>query len=141
METPYIDFMESHHAKSGKRYRNLLAWKACDHLVMEVYRVSTNWPNHELYGLISQSRRAAFSAASNIAEGSGKRGYRELRRYLDISLGSLSELSYALSVACRLGYLSEQAFIEIDECVEKAGRITFGFARSIDRKVEEAKIR
>lgn len=81
------------------------AWKACHALALEVYRVTESFPNHERYGLTSQARRAAFSAAANIVEGSAKRGRREFRRYLDISLGSLAEVSYVLRLAEDLGLI------------------------------------
>ena len=77
-----------------KRYERLEAWQAAHQLVLLTYRVTKTFPREELYGLTSQARRAAFAVAANIAEGSAKRGPREFRRYLDISVGSLSELSY-----------------------------------------------
>ena len=61
-------------------YERFRAWQACDALVIAVYRVSGLFPKHELYGLTSQTRRAAVSAAVNIAEGSAKHGPREFRR-------------------------------------------------------------
>jgi hypothetical protein len=51
-------------------YERFRAWQACDQLVLAVYRATSGFPRHELYGLTSQARRAAFSAAANIAEGS-----------------------------------------------------------------------
>jgi four helix bundle protein len=80
-------------------YERLDAWNRCHELVLKVYAVTRDWPRYEQYGLISQVRRAAVSAATNIAEGGAKRGPREFRRYLDISLGSLSEVSYLLRLA------------------------------------------
>ena len=77
-------------------YERFDAWQVCHKLVLEVYRSTKDFPGSERYGLRSQARRAAFSAAANIAEGSAKHGVREFRRYLDISIGSLSELAYAL---------------------------------------------
>jgi len=72
----------------------LEAWQAAHQLVLLTYRVTKIFPREELYGLTSQARRAAFSVAANIAEGSAKKGPREFRRYLDIAVGSLSELAY-----------------------------------------------
>jgi len=86
-------------------YERFHAWQACHELAVAVYRTTT-FPRHELYGLTSQARRAAFSAAANIAEGSAKRGAREFRRYLDISIGSLSELAYALQARRGLKFLT-----------------------------------
>lgn len=119
---------------SGKRYEGLLAFQACDQLVVEVYTAVQSWPKYELYGLVSQVRRCAFSTAANIAEGAGKRGYGEFRRFLDISLGSLSELSYILRLAHRLEYLSSEEYDRLERLLEEAGKLTFSLARSIDRR-------
>ena len=89
-------------------YERFEAWKLCHALVIETYRVTERFPKREIYGLAAQARRVSFSAAANIAEGSGKRGPREFRRYLDISLGSLAELSYIFRVAHDLGYLTPE---------------------------------
>ena len=89
----------------GSSYRDLLAWKECHQLVLDVYQATRAFPKYELYGLTSQARRAAFSAAANIVEGSSRRGRNEFRRFLDIAVGSLSELEYAIEVANALGYI------------------------------------
>lgn len=75
-------------------YEKFAAWRVAHELALEVYRVSDHWPKSELYGLTAQTRRAALSAPTNIAQGAAKRGKAEFGRYLDIALGSLSELSY-----------------------------------------------
>jgi four helix bundle protein len=74
-------------------FEKLAAWQACHRLALHVYRVTRRFPTEERYGLIAQMRRAAVSAATNIAEGSAKRGQREFRRYLDNACGSLAELA------------------------------------------------
>src|SRR5207248_8682002 len=73
-------------------YERFAAWRECHALALEVYRATRSFPKEELYGLTSQTRRAAFSAAANIVEGSAKHGALEYRRFLDISIGSLAEL-------------------------------------------------
>src|SRR5438094_6927158 len=95
-------------------YENLVAWRECHALTLCVYRVTRGFPKDELYGLTSQARRAAFSAAANIAEGAAKRGPNEFRRFLDVSLGSLAELAYALRLSRELGLLSDQNRTEGD---------------------------
>src|SRR5690349_9095926 len=99
-------------------YERFQAWRACDDLTVAVYQATEAFPRHERYGLTSQARRAAFSAPANIAEGSAKRGGREFRRYLDITIGSLSELAYALHLARRLGYLSATGWGDLDHLRE-----------------------
>jgi len=113
-------------------YERLHAWKACDDLTVAVYKVTRAFPREELYGLTSQARRAAVSAAANIAEGSAKRGPREFRRYLDISIGSLSELANLLHVAKRLEYLTLEAWHEVDELRSKASRLTWHLYKSMN---------
>ena len=106
---------------------------ACHELVLSVYRVSSAWPSAERYGLTSQARRAAYSTAANIAEGSAKRGNGEFRRFMDIALGSIAELTYILLLAKDLGYLKPEAWGEIEALRDHAGRLTWGLYRSITR--------
>src|SRR5207245_5001076 len=69
--------------------------------------------------LTSQARRAAFSAAVNIVEGSAKRGVGEYRRFLDISIGSLAELGYAFRVAVELEMLSKRDWLTLERSEER----------------------
>lgn len=120
--------------KDGKRHEQLKSWRACHELALAVYRITGDWPAREQYGLTSQARRASYSASANIAEGSAKRGAREFRRSLDISLGSLSELSYVFLLARDLGYLKAEQWGEIEALRDHAGRLTWGLYRAVDRK-------
>ena len=106
-------------------YEKREAWRRCHELVLAVYPATNSWPRPELYGLTSQIRRAAVSAAANIAEGAAKRGPREFRRYLDISFGSLSEVSYLLRVARDLHYLTEQAYEALEIVRTRASQVTW----------------
>jgi four helix bundle protein len=118
-------------AKDGKRHEALKSWSACHDLTLAVYRATRRWPSQEMYGLTSQARRAACSAAANIAEGSAKRGSAEFRRFLNITLGSLSELSYILLLARDLEYLKSEEWGEIEALRDHAGRLTWGLYRAI----------
>jgi four helix bundle protein len=91
-------------------YEKFEAWKVAHQLALEVYKVTERWPKSERYQLTAQMRRAGLSVPTNIAEGAAKRGVREFRRYLDISLGSLSELSYLLRFSKDLGILDDEGF-------------------------------
>jgi four helix bundle protein len=122
---------------TGKRYEELRAFQACDNLVVAVYDAVRTWPKFEQYGLSSQARRCAFSTAANIAEGAGKRGYREFRRYLDITLGSLSELSYVLRLAHRLNYTTPDEHAHLGRLLDEAGKLSFSLARSLDHRLNK----
>src|SRR6266566_442172 len=112
-------------------YERLEAWKVCYALVLGVYKATETFPKHELYGITSQARRAAFSAAANIAEGSAKRGPREFRRYLDISIGSLSEVGYVLHVAKRIEYVTVEEWRTLDCVRSEASKLTWHLYKSL----------
>jgi len=114
-------------------YERFAAWMHCHELTLAVYHASTDWPPAERFGLTAQVRRAAFSAAANIAEGSAKRGTREFRRFLDISLGSLAEITYALRLARDLQYLSPEAWTALDDLATTASKTTWGLYRRTAR--------
>jgi len=121
-------------ARVSPRHQGLKSWRSCHELVLAVYRATADWPRHEQYGLIAQARRAAYSAAANIAEGSAKRGSREFCRFLDSSLGSIAELSYTLLLARDLDYLKPEDWGEIEALRDHAGRLTWGLYRSLRQK-------
>jgi four helix bundle protein len=112
-------------------YQRIKAWQRCHELCLAVYRATNSWPPAERYGLIAQARRAAHSAAANIAEGCAKRGSKEFRRFLDISLGSLSELSYTLLLAKDLQIITEDEWSRLEELHRNAGGMTWLLYRSL----------
>ena len=91
-------------------YERFDSWKLTHKLALAVYQATEEWPINERYGVTAQIRRAALSAPTNIAEGSAKRGPGEFRRYLDIALGSLSEVSYLLRFSRDRGVLKQENF-------------------------------
>ncbi len=101
-------------------------------LVTEVYRTTREFPKEELYGLVSQIRRAAVSIPSNIAEGQARLSRREFRQFLGIARGSLVELETQLLIAVNLGYIenSELIFGQIAE----VGRMLNGLLNSLERE-------
>ncbi len=114
-------------------YERLDAWSRSHELVLLVYRVTQSWPKNELYGLISQTRRSAFSIPVNIAEGVAKKGSREFRRFLDIALGSFSELTYCLRLANDLGYICGTDATSIEELRSSVGKLLWRLYESISR--------
>jgi len=114
-------------------YERFAAWRECHALALKVYRATRGFPKDELYGLTSQARRAAFSAAANIVEGSAKRGSMEFRRFLDVSLGSLTELGYTLQVSKELGFLTEEYWAELDDLQNRARFLTWKLYESVSK--------
>ena len=89
-----------------KDFRNLKVWEKSHQLALAVYKATSTFPRHELYGLTSQIRRACASIPANIAEGCGRSGDAELARFLQIAMGSASELEYHLLLARDLEFVS-----------------------------------
>ena len=112
-------------------FERLDAWRACHQLALSVYAATQDWPRNEQYGLTSQVRRAAVSAATNIAEGAAKRGRAEFRQFLDIANGSLSEVAYLLMLARDLGILSQAEWTRIDAVRTPASKLTWRLYRSM----------
>jgi len=84
--------------------------------------------------LTIQVRRAALSVPTNIAEGAAKRGCREFRRFLDIALGSLSELTYPLRFSRDLGLLTTESWAELEAVRDEAGKLTWQLYRRLRRE-------
>jgi four helix bundle protein len=117
-------------------YEKLRAWQETHQLVLNVYGTTESWPSRELYGLTSQARRAAFSIAANISEGVAKRGQREFRRFLDMALGSMSELSYILLVARELGLLDKEKWESLDAQRNRAGKLLWRLYEAVQRRAQ-----
>lgn len=96
-------------------YRNLIIWQKSMVLVTQIYEVTKAFPKDEIYGLTSQIRRCSVSIPSNIAEGYGRGGDVELKRFFNITLGSLFELQTQIEIAYNIRYLDEATFKNLYE--------------------------
>ena len=110
-------------------FERLEAWRQAHELAVEVYQATAGWPPREVYGLVSQMRRAAISIPSNIAEGAAKRGPKELGRHLDIALGSFAELTYLLRLSLDLGFLGSDQWTALDARRARTGKLLWGLYR------------
>lgn len=99
-------------------HKNLEAWKEATKFITEIYKITQNFPQHELYGLTNQIRRSAVSIPANISEGCARQSDKETIQFLYISIGSIAELETELLIAQNLGYTSN-----IDEIMEKLIKI------------------
>jgi four helix bundle protein len=89
-------------------FRNIKAWQKAYKLTREIYEATKSFPPDEVYGLTSQLRRAALSIISNIAEGCARSTDADFARFLDMAVGSASEVECQLLLAHDLGYISEE---------------------------------
>ncbi|NBC67300.1 MAG: four helix bundle protein [Bacteroidetes bacterium] len=106
-----------------RNFRNLSVWGKSHKLTLNVYKSTASFPKEELYGLVSQIRRSASSVPSNIAEGCGRNTQSQLAHFLNIALGSASELEYQLLLARDLDFVTEQIFKELTSQVIEIKRM------------------
>lgn len=108
-------------------FKNLDVWQLAHSLRVRAYDVVVGFPREELYGLRSQVTRAAGSIAANIAEGCGRNGDKEFARFLDIAMGSATELECHLLCAKDRGFVSAPALdpylLELDRLQRMLGAL------------------
>jgi four helix bundle protein len=112
-------------------FRKLKVWEKAHELALDAYCVTAGFPREELYGLTAQLRRASVSIPANIAEGCGREGETELRRFLRIGLGSANELEYHLLLAKDLAYLSSEDYKMISGKLAEVKRMLTVLARKL----------
>ena len=117
-------------------YRDLIAWQKGMELVKAIYDATDSFPQHELYGLVSQLRRAAVSIPSNIAEGQAHYTNREFVRFLRLARGSLAEIETQLLIAQDRGYVSKTATDVLIGQTDELGRVLSGLINSISKNLE-----
>jgi four helix bundle protein len=93
-------------------FKDLIAWQKAYKLVLEIYRITKDFPKSEIYGLSQQMRRSAVSIPSNISEGYGRKSKIEYDRFLSIAYGSLSELETQYLLSVDLKYTNKSEIIE-----------------------------
>ena len=109
----------------AKSFQDLVVWQKTHALTLRVYRLTATFPKHELFGLTTQMRREAVSAAANIAEGFSKRGRPDKARFMNIAQGSLEELRYYTILARDLEYVTgAERWTELDDATRLLGAYT-----------------
>lgn len=106
-----------------KDYRELLVWQKAHKLTLDVYKVTGAFPTGESFGLTSQIRRAVVSIPSNIAEGCGRGSNADFKRFLQIAMGSASEVEYELQLSSDLAYISFEDYDQLYNMVQEVKKM------------------
>lgn len=122
-----------------KDFRDLKVWENAHQLALACYQRTSGFPKQELFGLVSQIRRSAASVPANIAEGCGRRGNAEFHRFLQIAMGSASELEYHLLLSRDLGFLGPPTHEEVQKQVEQVKRMLASLIRKVDSERSQSK--
>lgn len=112
-------------------YKDLIVWQKSILLVKAIYQITSRFPNHEMYSLVSQMRRAAVSIPSNIAEGYGRKSSREFAQFYAIAYGSALELEKQLIICHELTYISKEQFEKITPLLEEVLRMLNSLVRKM----------
>jgi four helix bundle protein len=120
--------------KPEKGFRKLLVWQKAHEWVLLIYKLTENFPKHEVFGLTSQMRRAAVSVAANMAEGYAAGGKGQFGRYLHIAQGSLAEVEYYLILATDLKYIAQSEYEQAESLRAETGFLLHRLIESLDRK-------
>jgi four helix bundle protein len=112
-------------------FKKLNVWGKAHHLVLEIYHSTAKFPKDELFGLTSQIRRASVSIPANIAEGCGKEGKADFSRYLQIAIGSASELEYYLVLSYDLKLLDKENYEDLNDQTNEVKRTLINLVKKI----------
>ena len=114
-----------------KDFRDVKVWQKSHQLTLSAYRATSTFPRDELYGLTSQIRRSCASIPANIAEGCGRSGDKDFARFLQIAMGSASELEYHVLLARDLNLLDTRVYEGLAEGVAEVKRMLASFIRKL----------
>lgn len=115
----------------AKTFKDLLVWKKAHKFVLLIYAYTAEFPENELYGLISQLRRAAVSIPANIAEGFKKRSKKEKARYMNIAQGSLEECRYYLILSHDLNYGDND---HIEDVLQEVSKLLYSYYTALKKE-------
>jgi len=117
-------------------WSELEVFKKSHELTLEIYKITENFPKSELFGIISQLRRAAFSVPVNIVEGKSRKNTKELIQFLNIANASLEEIRYFLLLSKDLKYIDDEKYSKLESDCEIISKMLNSFMNTLKRKVK-----
>jgi four helix bundle protein len=113
-------------------YRKLKVWQKSHEFVLKIYKATSSFPREEIYSLVNQIRRAAVSIPSNISEGCGRSGNKELKHFMSIAMGSANEVKYQLLLSKDLGYISTESYSCLDGEITEIRKMLASYIKRIE---------
>ncbi|MEK9209336.1 MAG: four helix bundle protein [Patescibacteria group bacterium] len=117
-----------------KSFHDLDSWKKGHQLVLEIYKISKDFPREELFGIISQLRRAASSITANIAEGFARYHFKDKSRFYYQARGSVAEVQNFLLLSKDLNYINTEVCRNLGEKANEVRQLINGLIRSIEKQ-------
>ena len=115
-----------------KSHKDLLVWQKSMELVTNVYVATRSFPKDEIFGIVSQMRRAAVSIPSNISEGYGRLYEKETVKFLSNALGSATELETQMIISRNLSFLPVEDATELIMNIQEIIRMLSALIKTFD---------
>ena len=112
-------------------FRKLQVWEKSHNLTLRIYKLTSEFPREEIYGLTSQIRRACASIPTNIAEGCGRESSADFARFLQIAMGSASETEYLILLAHDLKYLTADQHAELMDTTIRVKKMLTALVKNV----------
>lgn len=116
------------------KFKDLIVWEKGHSLVLMLYKVTSNFPVSEQFGLTNQLRRASVSVTSNIAEGFSRQSIKEKIQFYYMAHGSLSELENQVQIARDIGYISKAEYETINNLCFETGKLLNSLIKSTNSR-------
>ena len=111
-------------------YRKLIAYQKAKEVVKRTYKLLKKFPADERYAMCDQLRRSSVSITSNIAEGVTRYSVKDKAHFIEMSYGSLMEVSSQFEIAEELGYISGEDRLSMDKLIEEVARLLSGLQKT-----------
>ena len=115
-----------------REFHQLQIWQRSHKLTLAIYKATNRFPREEVYGLTSQLRRAISSVPTNICEGCGRKTNADFARFLQISVGSASEVEYELLLAHDLNYLTDNEYDNFNKEIVEIRKMLNNFIKKLE---------
>ncbi len=116
-----------------KSIEDLDVYKVTFQLTLDIYKLTEKFPKTELFGLVSQMRRAAISINSNLSEGAARATSGEYKQFVGIARGSAAELNYQIKIASSLGFINDTDSLRLMEAIDRIGKMLTGLIHKIGK--------
>jgi four helix bundle protein len=118
-------------------YQKLTVFQKAKELVLLVYKTTKKYPREEQFSLVSQMRRAAISILANIVDGYSRDSTKEYVRFINISIGSATELRVFIEISRELGYINSKSQIEMDRLLDEVMKLLYSYRKTLRKKLSE----
>lgn len=110
-------------------FKELKIWQKGFEIAISSFRLTSNFPSQEKFGLVSQINRCAVSIPSNIAEGSSRTSDKDYRRFIEISLGSCFELETQLLISQKLNFVESNSITDLLNLLQEEEKMLTSFSK------------